>query len=188
MDVNCKRFIQRKLYCDKIGFVPQKAYLFSGTIERNVGYGEAKVNMDDIEKAVEIAQAKEFVENQPGEYDGMVAQGGGNFSGGQKQRLSIARAIAKQPEILVFDDSFSALDYKTDRVLRETIKKEIADTTNIIVAQRIGTIKDADRILVIEDGAIVGNGTHSELMKNCPLYQEIAYSQLSKEELEKEEV
>ena len=133
-------------------------------------------------------EAKEFVENQPGEYDGMVAQGGRNFSGGQKQRLSIARAIAKQPEILVFDDSFSALDYKTDRVLRETIKKEIADTTNIIVAQRIGTIKDADRILVIEDGAIVGNGTHSELMKNCPLYQEIAYSQLSKEELEKEEV
>ena len=162
--------------------------MFSGTIESNVGYGEAEVNMEDIEKAVEIAQAKEFVENQPGEYDGMVAQGGRNFSGGQKQRLSIARAIAKQPEILVFDDSFSALDYKTDRVLRETIKKEIADTTNIIVAQRIGTIKDADRILVIEDGAIVGNGTHSELMKNCPLYQEIAYSQLSKEELEKEEV
>ena len=185
--VNVKDYSEKALR-DKIGFVPQKAYLFSGTIERNVGYGEAKVNMDDIEKAVEIAQAKEFVENQPGEYDGMVAQGGGNFSGGQKQRLSIARAIAKQPEILVFDDSFSALDYKTDRVLRETIKKEIADTTNIIVAQRIGTIKDADRILVIEDGAIVGNGTHSELMKNCPLYQEIAYSQLSKEELEKEEV
>ena len=185
--VNVKDYSEKALR-DKIGFVPQKAYLFSGTIESNVGYGEAEVNMDDIEKAVEIAQAKEFVENQPGEYDGMVAQGGGNFSGGQKQRLSIARAIAKQPEILVFDDSFSALDYKTDRVLRETINKEIADTTNIIVAQRIGTIKDADRILVIEDGAIVGNGTHSELMKNCPLYQEIAYSQLSKEELEKEEV
>ena len=185
--VDVKDYSEKSLR-DKIGFVPQKAYLFSGTIENNVGYGEAEVNMDDIEKAVEIAQAKEFVENQPGEYDGMVAQGGGNLSGGQKQRLSIARAIAKQPEILVFDDSFSALDYKTDRVLRETIKKEIADTTNIIVAQRIGTIKDADRILVIEDGAIVGNGTHSELMKNCPLYQEIAYSQLSKEELEKEEV
>lgn len=185
--VNVKDYSEKSLR-DKIGFVPQKAYLFSGTIESNVGYGEAEVNMEDISKAVEIAQAKEFVENQPGEYDGMVAQGGGNFSGGQKQRLSIARAIAKQPEILVFDDSFSALDYKTDRVLRETIKKEIADTTNIIVAQRIGTIKDADRILVIEDGAIVGNGTHSELMKNCPLYQEIAYSQLSKEELEKEEV
>ena len=185
--VNVKDYSEKSLR-DKIGFVPQKAYLFSGTIESNVGYGEAEVNMEDISKAVEIAQAKEFVENQPGEYDGMVAQGGGNFSGGQKQRLSIARAIAKQPEILVFEDSFSAPYYKTDRVVRETIKQEIADTTNIMVAQRIGTIKDADRILVIEDGAIVGNGTHSELMKNCPLYQEIAYSQLSKEELEKEEV
>ena len=141
--VNVKDYSEKSLR-DKIGFVPQKAYLFSGTIESNVGYGEAEVNMEEISKAVEIAQAKEFVENQPGEYDGMVAQGGGNFSGGQKQRLSIARAIAKQPEILVFDDSFSALDYKTDRVLRETIKKDIADTTNIIVDQRIGTRKEAD--------------------------------------------
>ena len=152
-------------------------------VEEDVGFGPENMGIPTeeiwqrVEESLRAVGMYEYRKYSPNK-----------LSGGQKQRLSIARAIAKQPEILVFDDSFSALDYKTDRVLRETIKKEIADTTNIIVAQRIGTIKDADRILVIEDGAIVGNGTHSELMKNCPLYQEIAYSQLSKEELEKEEV
>lgn len=182
--VDVKKYSEKQLR-NKIGFVPQKAYLFSGTVESNVGYGEEEVHMDDIKKALNIAQATDFIQGEDG-YKKEVAQTGSNFSGGQKQRLSIARAIAKQPEILVFDDSFSALDYKTDRVLRETIKKEIGDTTNIIVAQRIGTIKDADRILVIEDGRIVGDGTHKQLMKNCDTYQEIAYSQLSKEELENE--
>lgn len=182
--VDVKEYSEKQLR-NKIGFVPQKAYLFSGTVESNVGYGEEEVHMDDIKKALNIAQATDFIQGEDG-YKKEVAQTGSNFSGGQKQRLSIARAIAKQPEILVFDDSFSALDYKTDRVLRETIKKEIGDTTNIIVAQRIGTIKDADRILVIEDGRIVGDGTHQQLMKNCDTYQEIAYSQLSKEELENE--
>ena len=182
--VDVKEYSEKQLR-NKIGFVPQKAYLFSGTVESNVGYGEKEVHIDDIKKALNIAQATDFIQGEDG-YKKEVAQTGSNFSGGQKQRLSIARAIAKQPEILVFDDSFSALDYKTDRVLRETIKKEIGDTTNIIVAQRIGTIKDADRILVIEDGRIVGDGTHQQLMKNCDTYQEIAYSQLSKEELENE--
>ena len=182
--VDVKEYSEKQLR-NKIGFVPQKAYLFSGTVESNVGYSEEEVHMDDIKKALNIAQATDFIQGEDG-YKKEVAQTGSNFSGGQKQRLSIARAIAKQPEILVFDDSFSALDYKTDRVLRETIKKEIGDTTNIIVAQRIGTIKDADRILVIEDGRIVGDGTHKQLMKNCDTYQEIAYSQLSKEELENE--
>ncbi len=182
--VDVKEYSEKQLR-NKIGFVPQKAYLFSGTVKSNVGYGEEEVHMDDIKKALNIAQATDFIQGEDG-YKKEVAQTGSNFSGGQKQRLSIARAIAKQPEILVFDDSFSALDYKTDRVLRETIKKEIGDTTNIIVAQRIGTIKDADRILVIEDGRIVGDGTHKQLMKNCDTYQEIAYSQLSKEELENE--
>lgn len=182
--VDVKEYSEKQLR-NKIGFVPQKAYLFSGTVESNVGYGEEEVHIDDIKKALNIAQANDFIQGEDG-YKKEVAQTGSNFSGGQKQRLSIARAIAKQPEILVFDDSFSALDYKTDRVLREKIKKEIGDTTNIIVAQRIGTIKDADRILVIEDGRIVGDGTHKQLMKNCDTYQEIAYSQLSKEELENE--
>ena len=182
--VDVKEYSEKQLR-NKIGFVPQKAYLFSGTVESNVGYGEEEVHIDDIKKALNIAQATDFIQGEDG-YKKEVAQTGSNFSGGQKQRLSIARAIAKQPEILVFDDSFSALDYKTDRVLRETIKKEFGDTTNIIVAQRIGTIKDADRILVIEDGRIVGDGTHQQLMKNCDTYQEIAYSQLSKEELENE--
>ena len=182
--VDVKEYSEKQLR-NKIGFVPQKAYLFTGTVESNVGYGEEEVHMDDIKKALNIAQATDFIQGEDG-YKKEVAQTGSNFSGGQKQRLSIARAIAKQPEILVFDDSFSALDYKTDRVLRETIKKEIGDTTNIIVAQRIGTIKDADRILVIEDGRIVGDGTHQQLMKNCDTYKEIAYSQLSKEELENE--
>lgn len=167
----------------KIGFVPQKAFLFSGTVSSNVGYGEGNASGAAIRKAVAIAQAAEFVESPEVGYSGTVAQGGSNFSGGQKQRLSIARAVARDPEILVFDDSFSALDYKTDRTLRQALRQQTSGTTNIIVAQRIGTIRDADCILVIEDGAIVGKGTHRELMESCKVYQEIAYSQLSKEEL-----
>lgn len=167
----------------KIGFVPQKAFLFSGTVSSNVGYGEDKASGAAIRKAVSIAQAAEFVESPEVGYSGTVAQGGSNFSGGQKQRLSIARAVARDPEILVFDDSFSALDYKTDHALRQALREQTSGTTNIIVAQRIGTIRDADCILVIEDGAIVGKGTHRELMESCKVYQEIAYSQLSKEEL-----
>ena len=167
----------------KIGFVPQKAFLFSGTVSSNVGYGEDNASGAAIRKAVAIAQAAEFVESPEVGYSGTVAQGGSNFSGGQKQRLSIARAVARDPEILVFDDSFSAMDYKTDRALRQALREQTGGTTNIIVAQRIGTIRDADCILVIEDGAIVGKGTHRELMESCKVYQEIAYSQLSKEEL-----
>ena len=167
----------------KIGFVPQKAFLFSGTVSSNVGYGEDNASGAAIRKAVAVAQAAEFVESPEVGYSGTVAQGGSNFSGGQKQRLSIARAVARDPEILVFDDSFSALDYKTDHALRQALREQTSGTTNIIVAQRIGTIRDADCILVIEDGAIVGKGTHRELMESCKVYQEIAYSQLSKEEL-----
>lgn len=167
----------------KIGFVPQKAFLFAGTVSSNVGYGEDNASGAAICKAVAVAQAAEFVESPDVGYSGTVAQGGSNFSGGQKQRLSIARAVARDPEILVFDDSFSALDYKTDHALRQALREQTSGTTNIIVAQRIGTIRDADCILVIEDGAIVGKGTHRELMENCKVYQEIAYSQLSKEEL-----
>lgn len=167
----------------KIGFVPQKAFLFAGTVSSNVSYGEDNASDAAIRKAVAVAQAAEFVESPEVGYSGTVAQGGSNFSGGQKQRLSIARAVARDPEILVFDDSFSALDYKTDHALRQALREQTSGTTNIIVAQRIGTIRDADCILVIEDGAIVGKGTHRELMESCKVYQEIAYSQLSKEEL-----
>ena len=183
--VNVKEYTQETLH-NKIGYVSQKAILFSGTIADNVAYGEngkAPATQDDIAMAVKVAQASEFVEKKDQGYAGYVAQGGSNFSGGQKQRLSIARAIARQPEILIFDDSFSALDYKTDRILREALRKECKDATKIIVAQRIGTIRDADKIIVLDDGQIAGMGTHDELMKNCAVYQEIAYSQLSKEEL-----
>lgn len=183
--VNVKEYTQEALH-NKIGYVSQKAILFSGTIADNVAYGEngkAPATQEDIAMAVKVAQASEFVEKKNQGYDGYVAQGGSNFSGGQKQRLSIARAIARQPEILIFDDSFSALDYKTDRILREALRKECKNATKIIVAQRIGTIRDADKIIVLDDGQIAGMGTHDELMKNCEVYQEIAYSQLSKEEL-----
>lgn len=183
--VNVEEYTQEALH-NKIGYVSQKAILFSGTIADNVAYGEngkAPATQDDIAMAVKVAQASEFVEKKDQGYEGYVAQGGSNFSGGQKQRLSIARAIARQPEILIFDDSFSALDYKTDRILREALRKECKDATKIIVAQRIGTIRDADKIIVLDDGQIAGMGTHDELMKNCEVYQEIAYSQLSKEEL-----
>jgi len=169
----------------KIGYVPQKASLFTGTIESNVNYGgtEEERTEDDVRKAVEIAQARDFVERTEGQYQGKVAEGGTNLSGGQKQRISIARAVCKRPEIYIFDDSFSALDYRTDRLLRSELRKETAGVTTIIVAQRIGTIMDADRIIVLDEGRIVGMGTHHELLKNCEVYHQIAASQLSEEEL-----
>lgn len=172
---------------NKIGYVPQKSVLFSGSVASNVAYGDngrAESNITDITEALRIAQGTEFVEKMDGSYDARISQGGSNISGGQKQRLSIARAVCRKPEIYIFDDSFSALDYKTDRVLRTALRNEVKDATVMIVAQRIGTIRDADRIIVLEDGAVVGNGTHKELMNTCDVYREIAYSQLSKEELE----
>ena len=170
----------------KLGYVSQKAVLFSGTVASNVAMGDNGQPAPDsaaIQRAIDIAQSADFVAQQPDGIHGHVAQNGANFSGGQKQRLSIARAICRKPEIYIFDDSFSALDYKTDRALREALKRETSGVTNIIVAQRIGTIMDADRILVIHEGRIVGDGKHSELLKHCEVYQEIAASQLSKEEL-----
>jgi ATP-binding cassette, subfamily B, multidrug efflux pump len=183
--VNVKNYRQESLR-NKLGFVSQKAVLFSGTVYSNVAYGQSeKKSSNDhaVKKAVDIAQGTEFVEKMEYQYNASIAQGGTNISGGQKQRLSIARAVYKRPEIYLFDDSFSALDYKTDRVLRFVLKKETQDATTLIVAQRIGTIKEADRIIVLDDGEVVGSGTHHELMNNCEVYQEIAYSQLSKEEL-----
>ena len=184
-DINVKDYSHAHLN-NKLGFVTQKATLFSGTIASNVAYGDNgnpnKLDSDIVD-SIYTAQAAEFVEKMPLGYDHAVAQNGGNLSGGQKQRLSIARAINRRSEILIFDDSFSALDYKTDRNLRESLKKDCKDTTKIIVAQRIGTIRDADTILVLDEGQLVGKGTHNELMENNPVYQEIAYSQLSKEEL-----
>ncbi len=184
--INVKEYAQEALH-NKIGYVSQKAVLFSGTVKSNVAYGDngqTSSTGEDIKKAVEIAQGKEFVETMDGQYEADIAQGGTNLSGGQKQRLSIARAVNRKPEIFIFDDSFSALDYKTDRQLRSTLKKETTGATSLIVAQRIGTIKDADKIIVLDEGKIVGMGKHSELLKTCKTYQEIAYSQLSKEELE----
>lgn len=169
-----------------LGYVTQQAILFSGDIKSNISYGENNkeaITDSEIKLAAEIAQASEFIEKLDDSYDAHVAQGGSNYSGGQKQRLSIARAIARKPEILIFDDSFSALDYKTDRELRSALQEELIDTTKLIVAQRVGTIKDADLIIVLEEGQIVGKGTHDELMHSNEVYQEIAYSQLSKEEL-----
>lgn len=186
--INVKEYTQQALH-DKLGVVPQKAVLFSGTVKSNVAYGDngkKEPSMAEIKNAIEIAQSTDFVEKMEGQYDAAIAQGGTNVSGGQKQRLSIARAVCRKPEIYIFDDSFSALDYKTDRKLRAVLKKETADTTSLIVAQRIGTIKDADKIIVLDNGCIVGMGTHKELLKSCDVYKEIAYSQLSKEELENE--
>lgn len=183
--VNVKEYEEHALR-NKIAYVSQKATLFSGSINSNIAYGDngkEAATAEEIAEAVEISQAKDFVEKLPERYDGYVAQGGTNFSGGQKQRLSIARAIARKAEILIFDDSFSALDYKTDRVLRKTLDEKCKDVTRLIVAQRIGTIRDADRIIVLDDGKMVGNGTHTELMENCEVYKQIALSQLSKEEL-----
>lgn len=183
--VNVKDYSQKELR-NKIGYVSQKATLFTGTIESNVAYGDngqKNASETDIKKALDIAQASEFVDSLEDGSKAYVAQGGSNFSGGQKQRMSIARAIARKPEILIFDDSFSALDYKTDRVLREALAKSCKDSTRIVVAQRIGTIRDADRIIVLEDGKIAGMGRHEELMRDCEVYRQIALSQLSKEEL-----
>ena len=183
--MNVKEYTQEALR-NRIGYVSQKAILFSGTVAGNVAYGEnggKPAGREDIIDAVHTAQADEFVEKLPDTYDGFVAQGGSNLSGGQKQRLSIARAICRHPEIMIFDDSFSALDYKTDRILRQTLDEKCGDTTRLIVAQRIGTIRDADKIIVLDEGRIAGMGTHDELMKNCEVYRQIAFSQLSKEEL-----
>ena len=184
--INVKEYAQWVLH-NKLGYIPQKAVMFSGSITENITYGDngkEKPNQKQIEKAIEVAQGKEFVESMDGTYNAHIAQGGTNISGGQKQRLAIARAIARNPEIYIFDDSFSALDYKTDLLLRKELKKHTKDATNLIVAQRIGTIKDADQIIVLEDGNMVGKGKHKELLQNCEVYKEIAYSQLSKEELE----
>lgn len=182
--LNVKEYTQYALH-NKIGYVSQKAVLFSGTVKSNVAYGDnGKDGLEsDVVEAVYTAQAAEFVEKMEDGYDGYIAQGGSNLSGGQKQRLSIARAVCRHPEILIFDDSFSALDYKTDKILRQALKTECADATKLIVAQRIGTIRDADRIVVMDEGKVAGIGTHEELMKNCEVYRQIAYSQLSKEEL-----
>jgi ATP-binding cassette subfamily B protein len=182
---NVKKYTQKALR-NKIGYVSQKATLFSGSIRSNIAFGDNGKNAPDektVKDAVATAQATEFVEKMENTYDGYIAQGGANLSGGQKQRISIARAIARKPEILIFDDSFSALDYKTDRILRKELDAKCKNTTRMIVAQRIGTIRDADKIIVLDEGKIVGMGKHEDLMETCDVYRQIALSQLSKEEL-----
>ena len=172
---------------NKVGYIPQKAVLFSGDIESNLDFGQSKESPLDEQKmwdALDLAQAKPFVQEKEKALKSEVAQSGTNFSGGQRQRLAIARALARKPEILIFDDSFSALDYKTDRILRKELAERTQDMTKLIVAQRISTIMDADQILVLDAGKVVGQGTHRELLASNEVYQEIAYSQLSKEELE----
>ena len=184
--VNVREYRQEALH-NKLGYVPQRAVMFTGTVSSNVSYGDngkKEISLEQIKKAVEVAQGKEFVEKMENTYDGHIARGGTNVSGGQKQRLAIARAIARDPEIYIFDDSFSALDYKTDAVLRKELKKHTKNATSMIVAQRIGTIINADKIVVLEQGECVGIGTHKELLKSCKVYKEIALSQLSEEELE----
>ena len=183
--VNVKDYKLESLL-NKIGYVPQKAVLFKGSVSSNVGYGDNGVDdfaENEVKWAVNIAQSADFVEKMDNQYEAAISQGGTNVSGGQKQRLAIARAVCRRPEIYVFDDSFSALDYKTDRVLRSVLKKETAGVTSLIVAQRIGTIMDADQIIVLDEGKIVGKGTHKELLRDCGVYKEIAMSQLSEEEL-----
>ncbi|MDK2966151.1 ABC transporter ATP-binding protein [Lacrimispora sp.] len=183
--VNVKDFTQEALH-NKIGYVPQKAVLFRGTVSSNVAFGDngkEKPLPEEVQSAVRIAQGSEFVKKMERQYEAEIAQGGTNVSGGQKQRLAIARAVCRKPEIYIFDDSFSALDYKTDRVLRSALKKESRGATSLIVAQRIGTILDADQIIVLDEGKVVGKGTHRELLHNCEVYKEIAMSQLSQEEL-----
>ncbi len=180
--VNIKDVTQHDLR-EKIGYVPQKGVLFSGTIDSNLRYGKKEATEEEINKAARIAQATEFIESKPEKYETKISQGGTNVSGGQKQRLSIARAIAKDPEIYIFDDSFSALDFKTDAKLRKSLKEEISESTVLIVAQRISTILNAEQIIVLDEGKMVGKGTHKELLNNCEVYKQIALSQLSKEEL-----
>ncbi|MEG2200070.1 MAG: ABC transporter ATP-binding protein, partial [Anaerovorax sp.] len=169
---------------DKIGFVPQSAILFSGTIYENIKYGNQNATDEEVRRAAEIAQATEFIAEMPNGFDTEIAQGGTNVSGGQKQRISIARALVKKPEIYIFDDSFSALDFKTDARLREALKDETKESAMIVVAQRVSSIMDADTILVLDDGKIVGAGKHKELLQTCQVYEEIVESQLSKEEIE----
>ena len=184
--INVKEYTQEFLH-NKIGYVPQKAVMFDGTVNTNIAYGEngkPEVTEKQIKKAIEVAQGKEFVEKMDNKYDTHIASGGTNVSGGQKQRLAIARAIARDPEIYIFDDSFSALDYKTDATLRKALKEHTKTSTSLIVAQRIGTIMNADKIIVLDNGKCVGMGTHKELLKSCKVYKQIALSQLSKEELE----
>ena len=181
--INVKDASQKELR-SRIGFVPQKGVLFSGTIRSNIKYGDENISDEEMEKVAKISQAFDFIDEKEDKFDSEIAQGGNNVSGGQKQRLSIARALAIDPEIIVFDDSFSALDFKTDSKLREELAKRTKGKTIIIVAQRINTIMNADQIIVMDEGKIVGIGKHEELLKNCKEYQEIAYSQLSQEELE----
>ena len=184
--VNVKDYTLANLH-DRIGYVSQKAVLFNGTVRENIAFGEkgdTVIDDEKIQKAIKIAQAKSFIDKMPNGLDSHIEQGGANLSGGQKQRISIARAIARDPEIYIFDDSFSALDYKTDAKLRAELRKNTKDATVVMVAQRIGTIKNADKIVVLDSGEMVGVGTHSELLQSCPVYKEIALSQLSKEELE----
>ena len=183
--VDVREMTQKDLR-DRIGYVPQKGVLFSGTIDSNIRYGKTEISEEQVKKAAQVAQARDFIEEKPHGYESPVSQGGTNVSGGQKQRLSIARAIARDPEIFIFDDSFSALDFKTDKTLRQALKEHTANATTIIVAQRISTILNADQILVLDDGKMAGLGTHKELMKNCEVYRQIAMSQLSEEELANE--
>ncbi|MQS77216.1 ABC transporter ATP-binding protein, partial [Lactobacillus halodurans] len=183
--IDVKDYSQKDLN-NKVGYIPQKAVLFSGSIRSNLDFGSTpsgKRTDDDLYDALDVAQSRDFVEQKDKQLDAKVAQHGDNFSGGQKQRLAIARAIARKPEILLFDDSFSALDYETDKKLREQLKEQAAQTTKVIIAQRISTIMDADLIIVLDNGHVAGQGTHEELLKSNEVYQEIAYSQLSKEEL-----
>ena len=183
--INVKEYTKQLLY-SKLGYVPQKSILFSGTVNSNVAYGEKfgeKPNDESIKSAIKIAQGEDFVLNMPEKYESSIARGGNNISGGQKQRLQIARAIARHPEFYIFDDSFSALDYRTDAILRKELKKNIKESTNIIIAQRIGTIRYADKIVVLDNGKMVGFGEHNYLLDNCPIYRSIAESQLRKEEL-----
>jgi len=183
--VNVKEYTIESLN-NKLGYVPQKAVMFTGTVNSNVSYGEngkGNITEEKVKEAVKVAQGKDFVEKMEDQYDAHIARGGTNVSGGQKQRLAIARAIARDPEIYIFDDSFSALDYKTDATLRKELKKYTKDATSMIVAQRIGTIIHADTIVVLDEGECVGIGTHKELLETCEVYKEIALSQLSEEEL-----
>jgi ATP-binding cassette subfamily B protein len=180
--VNVKDVKQADLRA-RIGYAPQRGFLFMGNIKDNIAFSNPELTLADVKWAAEIADADSFVSKKRNGYESEVAQGGTNFSGGQKQRLCIARAVASKPEILIFDDSFSALDYRTDKNVRANIKEKLPDATRVIIAQRVGTIMDADQIIVLDNGKMVGKGKHYDLVRNCPVYQEIALSQLSKEEL-----
>ena len=177
------RDVKQKDLRDRIGYVPQRAFLFKGNLKENIAFCDPSLSLEEIIEASKTAEADSFISLKRDRYDSPVAQGGTNYSGGQKQRICIARALAKKPEILIFDDSFSALDYRTDKMVRSNIKENLPGTTRVIIAQRVGTIMDADQIIVLDKGMIVGQGKHSDLIHNCPVYREIALSQLSKEEL-----